>query len=337
MAYMYLNNIGRDIGTAIAVGGNPMMYPLRKVVAAFLGKSDINKVIWENKPGYSFELWSVNENRGETTEFYFELIKNYGDQWATIKQTKGTDRKTIYTYYDDRTYTTYVTVHDIANLASIGNYYQTTESNGNHYVAPRGKSKEVGFEGYDTSGKYKDGPTYTKNAEMISSDPIISGFDLERDFVRTVFEINGSTYQGIAEETGVPAKLICALHYRESRCNFNTYLHNGQMLGKPTTAVPKDVLFYDFKSAALDALKKKAWLRDLCNLSANSKDLVGMVTFAENWNGLGYHNRGVVSPYIYSGTSLYTKGKYINDGKYDTNAIDKQAGVYFVLMALEDL
>jgi len=333
MAYMYLNNIGRDIGTPIAVGGNPMMYPLRKVVAAFRNvKPEV--AVWEDGKGYSFSLWTTDGTNGETTQFYFELIKNYGNQWTTIKQTKGSSKhRPIYAYYDNKYYTTYVTIHDMAHLAGIDDYYKTSEANGNHYVEPKGEM----FSGYDISGKYKSGPTYTKNAQMVSSKPMISGFDLERDFVRTVFETNRSTYQGIAEETGVPAKLICALHYRESRCNFNTYLHNGQMLGKPTTAVPKDVLFYDFKSAALDALKKKVWLRDLCNLSANSKDLVGMVTFAENWNGLGYHNKGVVSAYVYSGTTLYSKGKFIGDGKYDDNAIDQQAGVYLILMALEDL
>ena len=147
MAYMYLNNIGRDIGTAIAVGGNPMMYPLRKVVAAFRNVSP-EVAVWEDgKNGYSFSLWSsngTNGTNGETTQFYFELNKNIGDQWTTIKQTKGSSKhRPIYGYYDNRHYTTFVTIHDMAHLAGIDDYYQTREESGNHYVTPKGKALSV--------------------------------------------------------------------------------------------------------------------------------------------------------------------------------------------------
>ena len=42
---------------------------------------------------------------------------------------------------------------------------------------------------------------------------------------------------------------------RESSCNFKTYLHNGDPLGKPTTHVPKGKNFTKFTDAAVDALK----------------------------------------------------------------------------------
>lgn len=42
---------------------------------------------------------------------------------------------------------------------------------------------------------------------------------------------NKEIYQYISDRTGVPPELIAAFHYRESGCDFNTYLHNGQKLG----------------------------------------------------------------------------------------------------------
>lgn len=44
-----------------------------------------------------------------------------------------------------------------------------------------------------------------------------------------------------------------------------------------------------------------------------------------------YFNKGVVSPYIYSGTNLYKKGKFVSDGSYNASVTDKQPGVYILI------
>lgn len=64
---------------------------------------------------------------------------------------------------------------------------------------------------------------------------------------------------------------------------------------------------------------------------ADSKDMAAMLSFAEVYNGLGYFNKGVVSPYIYSGTNLYKKGKFVSDGSYNASVTDKQPGVYILI------
>lgn len=129
----------------------------------------------------------------------------------------------------------------------------------------------------------------------------------------------------------MPPQLIAAIHYRESSCNFKTYLHNGDPLGKPTIHVPKGIYFEKFTDAAVDALKEKNKFRKKYKLKADSKDMAAMLSFAEVYNGLGYFNKGVVSPYIYSGTNLYKKGKFVSDGSYNASVTDKQPGVYILI------
>jgi hypothetical protein len=47
---------------------------------------------------------------------------------------------------------------------------------------------------------------------------------------------------------------------------------------------------------------------------------------------LGYANKGLPSPYIWSGTDQYEKGKYTSDGKYDpAEAVDEQLGCAGIL------
>ena len=59
------------------------------------------------------------------------------------------------------------------------------------------------------------------------------------------------------------------------------------------------------------------------------------MAFAERYNGLGYYNKKRVSPYVYSGTNVYTGGKYVSDGVYDSNTVDKQPGVYILIDAIK--
>ncbi|WP_239618310.1 hypothetical protein [Cohnella mopanensis] len=153
---------------------------------------------------------------------------------------------------------------------------------------------------------------------------------------KKIYEKNKKTYEKISKETGFPPELIAALHYRESTGNFNKYLQNGDPLGKPTTHVPKGLLYYTFEESAVAALTESKFVnyRDLFEIDANCKDIAAMTAFAECYNGLGYYNKNKVSPYAYSGTNVYTKGKYTDDGVYSPNVVDGQPGVYILLMAL---
>ncbi len=57
----------------------------------------------------------------------------------------------------------------------------------------------------------------------------------------------------------------------------------------------------------------------------------------EQYNGLGYFNRGLPSPYIWSGTDQYIKGKYVADRVFDPNVVDKQLGCAGLILAMQKI
>jgi lysozyme family protein/peptidoglycan hydrolase-like protein with peptidoglycan-binding domain len=152
-----------------------------------------------------------------------------------------------------------------------------------------------------------------------------------------IWEKHQARYEAVASKTGIPAKLIAALHFRESSGNFNTYLHQGDPLGKPAVNWPSNIpVFHVWEDAAVHALNMKASIRKDLGLEADSTDMAAMATFAEYYNGLGYHNKGKASPYVYSGTDQYDKGKYVRDRVYDPNVKDQQLGVLAMVKCLEN-
>jgi lysozyme family protein len=143
---------------------------------------------------------------------------------------------------------------------------------------------------------------------------------------------NYERYQAVGKDAGVPPSMVAALHWRESSGNFGTYLHQGDPLGKPATHVPTDIPVFqkdEWDKAAAHALKMKKWdkCKEELGLDEKTTDRAKMAAFSERYNGLGYHNKGVNSPYVYSGTDSYTSGKYIADGTYSATTVDKQLGV----------
>jgi lysozyme family protein/peptidoglycan hydrolase-like protein with peptidoglycan-binding domain len=157
----------------------------------------------------------------------------------------------------------------------------------------------------------------------------------ELEVFREKYEANAERYERVAERTGVPAMLIAALHYRESSMNFGTYLHQGDPLGKPAVHVPRDIpVFDDWEDAAVHALGLKSSIRDEVGLTADSRDGAAMATFAEAYNGLGYHHRGLASPDVFAGSDRYTGGMYVADGKFSSTTFDRRLGVATILQAM---
>ena len=146
--------------------------------------------------------------------------------------------------------------------------------------------------------------------------------------IKKIFEENKDKYEKVAEATGVPAELICAIHYREGSCNFSTYLHNGDPLGQTTTHVPAGLYFEDWTDAAIDAINSQnpEIIKD--------GDFDSCMEYAERYNGLGYRNKGLASPYVWAGTTNYTGGMYVADGQFDANARDKRVGVAVMMKYL---
>ena len=151
------------------------------------------------------------------------------------------------------------------------------------------------------------------------------------------WEKNRHRYEEVSNATNMPAELIAALHWRESSADFDTYLHQGDPLGKPAVNVPNNIpVFYEWEEAAKHALNMhyhKSRQDDL-EITQDTQNPNALATYAETYNGLGYYNRNTTSPYVYSGTDQYVSGKYVSDGRYNSKVVDQQIGVMPLLGAL---
>lgn len=147
--------------------------------------------------------------------------------------------------------------------------------------------------------------------------------------------INGkATYQQVERLTGVPWYFVALCHYRESNFDFDTYLGNGEPLKRVTCLVPKGRgPFASFVDGAVDALRIQHFVgtQDWC--------IARTLYRLECFNGLGYHAKGVNSPYLYGGSTLYGPteargGKFVADHVFDPNHVDSQLGTAVVLHAM---
>ena len=60
-----------------------------------------------------------------------------------------------------------------------------------------------------------------------------------------------------------------------------------------------------------------------------------MLYLFEKFNGFGYVKRGINTPYLWSYTNHYSKGKFAGDGKFDPNLVSKQPGTAAIMKALK--
>ena len=148
---------------------------------------------------------------------------------------------------------------------------------------------------------------------------------------------NRHRYETVSAATNIPAELIAAIHWREGSGHFDTYLHQGDPLGKPAVNIPRNIpVFYEWEEAAIHALSMdyhKDRQEDL-EITSETNNPNSLASYAESYNGLGYYNKGIPSPYVYAGTDQYHSGKYVSDGSFNPNAVDRQLGVMPMLGAI---
>lgn len=142
-------------------------------------------------------------------------------------------------------------------------------------------------------------------------------------------------YVVVQGRTSVPWFVIAVIHEREASQRWDRSLAQGDPWNAISTHVPKGRgPFASWEDAAFDALVN-------CNpFAARNRDWSpgGTLALLEKYNGLGYANKDLPSPYIWAGTDRYVKGKYIADGKFDPEHVDKQlgcAGLIKAMMALD--
>jgi len=141
-----------------------------------------------------------------------------------------------------------------------------------------------------------------------------------------------SRYQAVGDPLGIPWYFIGLVHNLEASLNFNCHLHNGDPLTARTVHVPAgrppasvgDPPF-TWEQSATDALQFQGF--------ANESDwsLPHILYRLEAYNGFGYRRHGVPTPYLWSFSNHYTRGKFVADGVFDADAVSNQCGAAVVL------
>ncbi len=152
----------------------------------------------------------------------------------------------------------------------------------------------------------------------------------EVDKIISKIVANKSTYDVVAAKTNVPWYFIAIVHCMEGSLNFRTHLHNGDPLTARTVQVPKGRPLtgkppFKWEDSAVDALT-------LDHLAPLSDITVPGLLFAfESYNGFGSRGKGIHTPYLWSYSNHYTKGKFVKDHLFDPNAVSKQMGAAVLL------
>jgi lysozyme family protein len=145
---------------------------------------------------------------------------------------------------------------------------------------------------------------------------------------------NKARYQNVCNivNSKMPYYFVATIHYRECDLNFSQNLSNGDPLTARTVNEPKGRPVkgnppFTWEECAVDALQLKG-VDKITDWS-----IPNMLKTFEDYNGDGYlkYHPTVNTPYVWSGTNLYTKGKYASDGKFDPNLVDKQIGCAVLL------
>jgi len=144
-----------------------------------------------------------------------------------------------------------------------------------------------------------------------------------------------AVYEATGAPLGIPWYFIGILHGMEGGFNFNTHLHNGDPLtartvqvpkGRPTTGEPP----FDWRDSARDAMVLKGYQHDV------EWSIPRILYLFEKFNGMGYRPIGVPTPYLWSFSDRYQKGKFVSDHHYEPEAVSGQCGAALMLGALKN-
>jgi lysozyme family protein len=140
-------------------------------------------------------------------------------------------------------------------------------------------------------------------------------------------------YVEVMDITGVPWEIIACIHNLECSCRFDRHLHEGSPLTGRTLNVPKGRPIkgnppFSWLDSAVDALgyDKLTEVKDWSPARA--------MHMLCAYNGFGYISKGINSPYLFSMTNQYVKGKYVSDGVFDSEAVSQQVGAVAILKVL---
>lgn len=166
---------------------------------------------------------------------------------------------------------------------------------------------------------------YIPEMERLWSSMKIIRDAAQLDKTATRVKQHQAVYEKVQKDTGVPWQMVAVIHIREAGENdigrWTKCLHNGQPWNRKTTIVPRGLgPWSSWHEAAVHAMKHeklhlyKGWTPG------------SMLAALEPYNGYGYRNKGLRSPYIWASTNHQQRGKYVSDGVFNPNVMDTQVG-----------
>jgi lysozyme family protein len=126
----------------------------------------------------------------------------------------------------------------------------------------------------------------------------------------------------------VPPVFLAALDFREDDCNPARAIGQGDRWNQKSVNVPRGLGPWGSK---LDADKFYVHYDHLDNPPA-PYDLVVSAFEGLMWNGWGYDNNGILSPYLVGGTNHQQRGKYTRDRFLDRSVMDQQVGILPIML-----
>lgn len=160
-----------------------------------------------------------------------------------------------------------------------------------------------------------------------------------------------SRYEAVSARTKVPWAVIAVIHNMECGGRFDCHLHNGNPLTRRTVDVPKGRPDkghppFTWEESAVDAVVYEGFdvWRDWT--------VAGTLYKLELYNGVGYRQHNVPTPYLWAGSQEdlnhdgrideleaqhgYLKGKFTSDHGFDPNVVSRQIGAAVLLRRMVD-
>jgi lysozyme family protein len=163
------------------------------------------------------------------------------------------------------------------------------------------------------------------NLQLMFNEAVISPeFEIDADLQAKRIIVNKLVYESLQSRINSPDDCfitwftIGVIHAMEGNCSLKNSIEDGEPLREGIS-----------------------WLEDARQVLSNrpKRGLDGFLDleYIERHNGFGYRTHGIYSPYLWSGTQFYTKGKYGSDGQYDPELVSRQVGAVPVLIHLAKL
>lgn len=131
-------------------------------------------------------------------------------------------------------------------------------------------------------------------------------------------------YAEVADKLGIPQLFIATSFEREAASNFRLSPAQGDPWNEVSRHVPKGLGPYQsWSTSALAAYT----LERLDKIGRENWTWTRLCYEGELFNGFGYRAHGVHTPYDWSGTNNYARGKFTGDHRFDLSVADQQLGI----------